>query len=97
MNPNTMVLFDLALRDIFQRLIDDKTKDIQSISQAISKVIVEGRPVQIQVTVQTDESEFIDDFTTVINRIYRGKTGIFIGMLLLMLFSCGKIAGFWTN
>lgn len=90
MDRNTMVLFEIAVKDIFKMLVEPENQNAQSISQAVSQEIVGGRPVQIQVTVQTDESEFIDDFTTIINRIYRGKTAVFIGMLLLMLFSCGK-------
>ncbi len=73
MDRNTMVLFEIAVKDIFKRLLDPENKDAQSITQSVSEKMVGSRPVQIQVTVQTDESEFIDDFTTIINRIYRAK------------------------
>lgn len=68
-----MVLFEIAVKDILKMLADHENQNAQSITQSVSEEIVGGRPVQIQVTVQTDESEFIDDFTTIINRIYRAK------------------------
>lgn len=68
-----MVLFEIAVKDIFKMLLDPENQNAQSITQSVSQEIVGGRLVQIQVTVQTDESEFIDDFTTIINRIYRAK------------------------
>ncbi len=65
---NRIALFEAAVKDLLETLeFDDNA---QSVSQAVCLEHVSGKTVQIQITVQTDESEFIDDFTTVVNRLY---------------------------
>lgn len=66
---NRIALFEAAVRDILKQ-IEDGHKNVQSISQAVCLEYVAGKTVQVQVTIQTDEDEFIDDFTSVINRLY---------------------------
>lgn len=66
---NRIALFEAAVRYILKQ-IEDGPKNVQSISQAVCLEYVGGKTVQVQVTVQTDENEFIDDFTSVINHLY---------------------------
>ena len=72
---NRIALFEASVRDIFEMVIDG-SENAQSISQAVCLEYVAGKTVQIQITVQTDESEFIDDFTTVVNRLYSGHIAL---------------------